>query len=899
LGAGGNLILAVAPAGFGKTTLISQWVEELQVTQKAEQRGDQTSNQVAAWLTLDEYDNDLPLFLRYLVAAIQTLYPNACENSLHLLQAPQLPPAHYLATTLLNELATLDAGVTLVLDDYHTIRAEAIHQFLTRVIEHLPHSIRLVLASRTDPPLPLARWRMQQPITELRAADLAFSAAETQLFLTQLFLTQALGKTPTLELLHTLDEQVEGWAAGLQLVALSLRTQPDERALAHALASNNRYVMDYLLDEVFQRQSPAVQNFLLRTCLLDRFCAPLAAALSAKSDPTRRLPGGEQAAQADSQAILADLVAANLFIVSLDDQGKWYRYHHLFGELLRHHLQTRADAASIALLHQQASAWLAGHGLIEEAIQHALAGGDAQQAALLVGQHRHALLNREEWRTLDRWLARLPESLVQQQPTLLLAKAWVLQFQFRMAAIPPLLQAATLRLRDLANDPALAEALQGEMEALSGLVWYWQNEGERSLAAMQQSLAHLPPTWVYARGGTLFYLGMAAQMTGQSAMAMEVLRTALEAEPSRPTPFNTRVFLGLSFIHYLDGNLTLMHQAAQDLLALATQAHLTLLVGWAHYLLGLVYWEWNALADAAHHFAAAVALRYQLHALAVHNSWLGLAWVQQAQGESAAARQQSAALRQFHHEQSNLALLPATHAFQSRLALQQGDQAAAARWAQAVNLEPVRGPLVQFELPQLTYSKICLAQGGAVRVTAALHALAELRQVAEHTHNTPRQVELLALQALAEAQQGEPELALTTLHRAVVLAKPGHFVRTFVDLGPQLAVLLEQLAARGVETEYLVQVIAALSTTKTTRQPGQPSQPERQAHLLEALTERELEVLALLARRFSNQEIGQALFISPLTVRTHASNLYQKLGANTRKAAVARARELGLLPAEQ
>jgi LuxR family maltose regulon positive regulatory protein len=548
------------------------------------------------------------------------------------------------------------------------------------------------------------------------------------------------------------------------------------------------------------------------------------------------------------------------------------------------------------MLHRRASAWLADPGWIEEAVQHALAGGDDLAAAHLVAQQRHDLLNREEWRTLERWLSMLPEVLVQRHPPLLMTKAWVLNLQFRLAATVPLLQAAATHLHDYTPDDAEAQQLSGEMQMLWSQILYWQNAGQQSLAAAQQALERLPASFLYARSSAFFYLGLATQMVGQTALAVHTLREALESQQAQPSTFVSRMFFALTFVHYLGGELLSMHQMAQDLLQVATQGDLALTRGWAHYLLGIVHYEWNELEIAAQHFAALVALRDRIHVLTIHHGWLGLAWTQQAQGRFDQVQQQVDELLHFHREMNHLSFLPITHSFQARLALQQGDGTAAWRWAQAANLRPPQEPLALFEISQITRAKVMVSRIPATGGADALAELAQLRQVAESTHNTPRQIELLALHALAEATQGERELALATLQRAVMLAKAGGFIRTFVDLGPPLAGLLYELAARGVEAEYLGHVLAAFPPTAGAADPAQRIRRAAQEHLIEPLTERESEVLLHLSQKRSNKAIARALNISALTVKKHTIHLYQKLGVHSRQQAVARARALGILP---
>lgn len=908
LALGHNLTVVVAPAGFGKTTLVSQWIHQnAGWGMRNAESGDATPtlrtpnagalsgprNQVV-WLSLDEYDNALDRFLQYLVEAIQHVFPAACANCQQLLDAPELPPLPDLATLLINDLAAPSAAYILVLEDYHLIEEAAIHQLLTRVLDHLPPAVHLILTSRTEPPLPLARLRLRRQLTELRSADLGFSLAETKAFL-----TQAVGRPLVEETVAALQTQTEGWIAGLQLAALALSARSDESAFVQAFQSSNRHVMDYLLEEVLIHQPQPVQQFLLYTSILDRFCTPLCEAiLSEGVENSPLLPhSSTPLPNTGSQPILPYLVQTHLFIVPLDEHGEWYRYHHLFRELLRHHLRHRVGAAEIAALHRQASAWLARHNFIEEAIQQALAAKDYLSAARLIEQHRQTLLNREAWPTLERWLALLPAEWVQERPNLLVAQALILFFHAKTTAIPSLLEAAEARLALAGESDGDVRALRGEINLLWSHVLGQPHELPRSLAAAQQALEQLPATYLYARSRAFSCLGLTLQMTGQFAQAVQTLQTALD-EQAAPNTFTARVLFTLATIYYAEGAFTRVQQTAHLLWQMATQSKLPLSLVWAHCLLGIVAYEWNELATAAQHFAAVLERRYTAHAVALHNSWLGLALTAQAQGQFDEARQQGAALLQFHQATSHRAFLPAANSLQVRLALQQGDAATAFEWVQTTTLNSTPANLLTLEIPQLTRAKILLHQATTASLAEAVALLEQLCEFAETLHNTVSLVEILALQALVATSQGQPGQALVILERAVTLAKPGRFLRTFVALGPPLAALLYQLAARGVEAAYLGQVLAAFPTTSHTDDPTRRAQRPAQANLIEPLTERELEVLALLARHFSNQEIAQALTISPLTVRNHTTNLYQKLSVKSRKQAVAQARTLGLLPAE-
>ena len=438
-----KLTLVSASAGFGKTTLVVAWLRTLQ-SENAE-----IQNRVA-WLSLDESDNDLLGFLNYFVAAIQTIYPNACPQTQGLWQAPQLPPLEHIATTLINEIDEIPEtfapplsgpSLILVLDDFHVIQDDTTLDFVIRFLEHLPRQIHLVIISRQDPHLPMAQLRVQWQMTEIRMAELRFSLAEVQAYLNQIQDEPLSVETVTL-----LSERTEGWAAGIRLAVLSMQDHHDPSALVKGFKGGHRHVMTYLMDEVLSRQPAHLQSFLLRTSLLDRLCGPLCDAVCFDEAKAPGNSSGTAMTKNDdpmrnSQAYLEWLEQAGLFVVPLDDEGVWYRYHHLFQEFLFKRLHTQMNDEQMAALHDRASHWLGNNGYVGRAIHHALAAADAIGAARFIERHRHDLLNRDDWRTLERWLDLLPGKILRQRPALMLARVWTLHQQWRQSEIPPILEA--------------------------------------------------------------------------------------------------------------------------------------------------------------------------------------------------------------------------------------------------------------------------------------------------------------------------------------------------------------------------------------------------------------------------------------------------------------------------
>ncbi|HSR29381.1 MAG TPA: hypothetical protein VLY63_02375, partial [Anaerolineae bacterium] len=569
-----KLTLVSAPAGYGKTTLLAQWLERC--------------DRPVGWVSLDERDNYLVVFLGYLAAAIQTVFPNACPTTLGLLQAPQIPPPDYLATMLVNEIADVSKAFNLVLDDYHTIHDEAVQGLLMALIRDLPEQVHLVLASRSDPPFPLASLRVGRQMLDIRARDLCFTLDEAQALL-----EQTVGMALPAGIVSLLEERTEGWVVGLRLAALSMRGLPDHTAFVQSFRGTHRDLMDYLVAEVLARQPQNVQEFLLRTSILYRFCAPLCDAVlygGQRTMDARQTADDEPLSfvgrpSSRSRATLDELERANLFLVPLDHERSWYRYHHLFQDSLRHKLRTQLDADELASMYKRASAWLAGNGFTEEALNHSLTAGDVEGAAQLVEDCRHDLLNREDRPTLERFLERLPEEVVRGRPTLLAGRAWVLQSRYQIAGVSPLLQEAEARLNAAA--PALPESevrsLRGEIDVLWSYVLYGHDEGQRALEHALAAMEHISATHAYARSIAIMFSALAYQMTGQARAAVRTLGDFLAEAGAQPDTIIARLLIGQIYVHMLTGCFHEAEPILYQLLELVGKGRLTISLVVAHW----------------------------------------------------------------------------------------------------------------------------------------------------------------------------------------------------------------------------------------------------------------------------------------------------------------------------
>ncbi len=898
------LTLVVAPAGFGKTTLVSSWLE--------------TTTMPYGWLTLDEGDSDPAVFLTYLLAALPVPAPGAGRELLAMVNAGAPTPPSLLARALINDLDGIEQPFVMVLDDYHLLQGEAVHAIVRELLLHPPLALHLVLAARQEPRLPIAGLRARGLAAEVRAEALRFTTVETAEFLRRVLDVPVSDATAA-----ALAARAEGWIAGLRLAAISLHGRQDPAAAASSGDADDRQITDYLAGELLQEQQPALQAFLVKTSILDRLCGPLCTAV---------LGTGEDAAAGESAAEhLRWLKENSLFLFALDAEARWYRYHPLFQRLLQNRLVQALTPVEIAGLHARASAWLAGAGYTDEALTHAIAAGDMQAAVHLLARQRHALMNREEWRTLYRWLCLFDRATIDQHLDLLLTQAWLMLIQRQgmgdkaasaAAAVhsgvgaPVSLGAAMLELLQkldaaLAREQAEAQteaaevtlARLGAETAVLRCAWLYFSAAPAAIVPLaSDALALLPPTWQTARSHALFVLAAAAQMRGELAEAYAIC----EDSPQPPLPdlaaYQAQMGVNLCLIQWIVADLPALLRTAMRTLALANEPNLPEAQAWANYFIGGVFYHWNELDRAVERLEPLVRHPSGVNGTVFANATCALALAYQAQGRSAEARAITTAAVDHLRAADNLCL-NLLEIFQVELALRQGKRGAATQWAA---LHAAVGPLVpvmDFVAPQLVRPKILLAQTSAPARQEAVQLLLAGRDYFAAIHNTRFLLETLALLALAWWGERDTE-ALGVLAEALQLAAPGGLVRVFVDLGPRLLRPLELLAVRNVTPAFIAQIVAALLREHPAAAAQSPAAapalrrpvPADQSGLLGALTPREQEVLALLAQRLTNKEIAQTLGISAGTVKEHISNLLSKLAAGDRRAAVAKATALGLLP---
>jgi len=859
-----KLTLIAAPAGFGKTTLLSEWIPQ--------------SSRCVTWLSLDEADNDSTRFWTYFISSLQGLRPEFGKGALAVLQSPQASPINSTLTTLINEITAFPDSFALVLDDYHVIEAQQIHETLVFLIDHLPANMHLVITTRVDPPLPLARLRVRDQLTEIRVKHLRFTMVEAESFL-----NREVGERFTSEEVAALEERTEGWIAGLQIAALSMQGHEDISRFIQVFSGGHRHILGYLADEVLNQRPKGTLNFLLQTSILDRLCGPLCDAVTTGSD---------------GQAVLENLAQANLFISPLDDEGKWYRYHHLFAEVLQLRLK-QTDAGLIPILHGRAREWLEKNDLSHEAVHHAIAGGDFEHAARLVERQLSANWLNGELKTLQGWLADIPVSSWRTHPRLWLVQAWIAMTVGDLVAGDANLKAAEEALGLL--DEELASKLRPDVLAFrasyASLV-----QGPQAIELIQQALEILPEDhWM--RGMLVVFLGSAYYAAGDLEGALEALTHApLSAQPaSEIQPHRVHLLAFSGMVYYAKGQLRdalkLLYKAVEQAEPGGTPIPYvgTLL---AYMSLVPVLYERNELEQAgaylerclemATNFGSAEVQVYVLSLLACicltnHDLPMAISYYDQIDS-----------LLQEHVFSPSIMAYVDYHRFQ--LYLKQMNMEAAATWIETHN--DTSRPLNPYALHRIASPQFLIAQRNFDAASKELTTLVKDAQEAGYGNLL---VKALVLQALAFSNCKEQAKAFGILEQALILTEPERFVRSFVDEGePMRQLLLEyqteikKQSSSNVGSESL-HLLAY--TDKLLAAYSQPVLGRKSKHddMLEPLSERELEVLQLITSGCTNQEIAAKLVIAVSTVKSHINSLYGKLGANRRTEAIAIARKLGLL----
>lgn len=880
-----KLTILSAPAGSGKTMLLADWSHQRQ--------------QAVAWLALDNDDNDPVRFWLYVCAALQTLHPTLATRAVALLQASSVVSLTTVITHVINDLSKWQDDVVLMLDDYHVISTQEVHESLIYLLDHAPSNLHVYVASRADPPLSTPRLRVRGQLGMVRAADLYFTDDETATFL-----NESMGLTLAPADMTALQARTEGWIAPLHLAALSMRGQTDIPSFIRSFTGSNRYVVDYLAEEIYQHQSLEVQRFLLETSILERLSISLCDAVTQTSASAEHLA----------------LLEREVLVVSLDTERHWYRYHDLFGSFLRNQLQY-VQSTLLRALHQRASAWYAAQELPIEAMAHALASADWEAAADLLENVAEQVLLRGDTVRVQHWLDALPPAVIRSRVPLCLVQCQVMMATQQHALLAPWVELVDQLLGNSNTDDAIPQTpdvimQRGQVAALHGTVAYHDGDMARAIGCYQHALDLLPASNQLVRSIVAHNLVNVQRTFGDVAGARKTM-AALDAASEEAT--TVEGLLVRASLQLIKGHLRAARQAYRQLLQISvttlTDDRWLGVLDAAPIWIGALLYEWNDLQGATEHITQGIeqSLQHENRDVVAFGQ-LSLALVQQAQGGWARARE----LRE--EAFGMLAQLPGASgshapstiestgqlqsvlrnsllALHARLALAQGDVAIAERWAARYDLEPSGSIESWHDDQHLVLARIEQAQGKSDRALRRI-ALIQRSAVADERWHT--YLELLIIQSAIFVALDDTTAALHSLRQALVLAEPEGYLRKFVDEGPVIHTLLLTLRKTGVAanqepalTEYIDDILEAF---------GAAARPERETHpvaqhekLVEPLTERERDVLARLAQGLSNAEIADSLIVAVSTVRTHIKNIYGKLEVRNRVEAVSVARDLDLL----
>jgi LuxR family maltose regulon positive regulatory protein len=890
---GVRLILISAPAGSGKSTLASEWAAHCHVDAASPSEPPTVR---FAWLSLDPADNQDHRFWLYLIGALQVVLPDLGQAEQRLLSFPQAPPVETILTSLLNQVGARAERVVLIVDDYHLIVEPSIHEGIAFILEHMPANMQLVIATRADPPLPLSRLRVRNQLLEIRAADLFFTLPESEMLI-----NDVMGLGLSAGDLAVLEERTEGWAAGIQLAAVLLmderrkagEEQIGERltALVTRLSGRQHLIADYLLDEVFSRQSQEVQRFLLNSSILDELCAPLCDALSGNGDGTP-----------NAQAILETLERANLFLIPLDEEHTWFRYHHLFADALRNRLErTRPGAASS--LHQRASRWYEKNGQPEKAIEHALAAHDDNRAASLIEANAYTINQQGRYAALSHWLEEIPAQTLLAHPRLSIWGSRVLALSGKLSEAEQQLQAIEAAYADAGTNASastpLTSELRGQIAAVRASAAILN--ADTALAKEQSQRAiDLLPLGDPALAAVRLISGDAALMTGEIPRGIQLLREAV-AQCRQNNDLSTLLTASAHLAEGLrmQGKLRQVETVCQDAL---DEVNSQLGAGdWPLPTLALIYdrlagikREWNDLSGAEQALTRAMRISENCAFLSgVVNAYGGLAAVRRSQGNlTQAIELVEKGIQSIHRRESTL-FLDLCQALRAEYWVYAGNLPAARRWAEERNLSAARAIDYLGESELYALARLWIAEERADEADAIAGRLVAFAEGNGQSGNT---ILYLVLQALARRGAGRLDLAAQSLERALLLGEPEGYLRAFLDEGDLLLDLLQRLTRQKSKASAYARLLLSKLNPASAQGQVYSSSIHPQTKLVEPLTDRELAVLRQMATGSSNQEIAERLVISVGTVKAHIYHITAKLGARSRTEAVARAREAGLIP---
>jgi LuxR family maltose regulon positive regulatory protein len=859
------LTLVSAPAGYGKSILVSSWLIERKIP--------------TAWISLDEDDNHLQIFLEYVIASLQKIFPENLKKTTKLVKSVELPPLNIITSILLNDLDEIDEEFVLVLDDYHLIVEKKIHDLLDQILRFPPENMSLCIVTRRDPPLNINSLRAYNRLSEVRMNDLVFDRNEIEMLIKKI-----LGFPVSENTSESLLEKTEGWVAGLILTALSVSTIEELENRLKKVGGNFQLVTEYLIEEVLSKQPEDFQNYLIKTSLLDRFCSEITEELYQPEPENgyKKTSGSE---------FIAWLTTTNLFIIPLDDEQKWFRYHHEFQRLLQIQLKKRRTETEIKEIHKRASRWFETHGLIEEAIQHALKADDIQSAVNMVLENRYRLMNSEQWQRLIIWMGMLPPDCFENNPLLLTTKALCHDYCGQMADCFALIPKVESLLSKIDAKSPEFNTISAEFYTLKSQYSITTSDGKSAKIYSIKALEHLPHDAQYIKTFAMYWYAFSYQMTNNAKEGIRKINEAL----SNPTEFephtHTRLYVALAGIYLMEGDLEMLMKTAQATLELGEKYHFQETIDLAYYFLSSKYYYTNEFEQARKYHKLIYENRYATRSFYVTLCLLNQSMIEASEGYGDAAWKTMDTITDFAEETDDTASKETIPAFRIELALYQGNLKLVEELYHDINFE--FPPLWLCYHRQLTEVKAMLAIN---EIDKAEEKITMLIAYGRSIHNMNFLIHALPLEALLYWKKDEEKAAFKSISESLGFSEGGGYIRPYTDLGNSMKDLLNRYMEVNGQNSYVEKIIKSFlheSNVKTISDPFIIKELSATPKI--SLTPREIEILKYIADGLRNKEIADKLFLAPETVKKHLYNIYQKFDIHSRMNVVVKARELGMI----
>jgi LuxR family maltose regulon positive regulatory protein len=862
------LSLVSAPAGYGKSLTVSQWLDQTSVK--------------SAWISLDEEHNDLRVFLMYLHAAIEKVFPGALKDTNTLIGAKELPPLKVIAYSLINEIDQIEDNFILVLDDYHRIHNKIIHNLLDEILTYPPESLHICISTRIDPPLKLNSLLANGRMSEIRMKRLAFSKEEIIHLYQKLIHIEV-----QVETAKSLYDKTEGWIVGLRMASLLIHETKDADKILSNMKGDIHSLSKYLLEEVLMRQPQEYQEMLLITSVLDRFCPELVASISAKVGG----PNGDE--------FVFWLIKSNLFVISLDNQGIWFRYHHLIQELLQKLFQDHNTSSQIASAHVNASNWFEKNGFIDEAIHHALAGGKTENAIRVLEKHRDTELNKDRWYVVQRWFDMLPNESKDSNANLLLTRAWIAHEQYEHALMFEYLNEAESFMKQ--NE--VSDSLKGELFFWQGIIQYYMGNGDISLQLFENARNLIPGNYTLLEGQIVLHLNLARYMCRKEDVAFSESESLIKKANSSGNIFTIRVIAGIAFIHMFLGDLFRLKEVGMQMQGYTQKSQFDYSGAFATYFQGYAHLHTFNLDEASVFLARTTEQRYINHIIAALNAMAGLALAQQLSGKIEAANATITLLEEFVHEMKKPEYMQVVNSCKGRIALLRGDLSSAIHLAELITEEPApSATYCWLEVPCISKIRILIAEGSQKSLEIASDTIQKIIQISIDVRHVNQLVEITTLKVLLLNKQENGDEAIKTLEEVIALAEPGGWIRPFVEAGPDMLVLLKNLKNQREATEFINNLIDSIEKYQQDlrlQSTGKDKPDMRNTGNSridnEQLSVRELEITKLLAAGLRNKEIANKLFVSEGTIKKHIYNICQKWKIHSRLQLIQNAGRMGYI----